>query len=256
MLNTVKLAAHAQGLVFVDVSNKTVKRIVGKSVANLTASKNAAPARDRPSWESAIKIRETLTAMNNSNGPNGWCQPTLTPAFKRRALLMNVDAWRTDTLMVLAYQTVNNNVQCVGVCSFGEADQVDRTFNDNGLENAVGNGRVLEIDLLCTRNGSQGTGTILLAYCIAKQLQRKSRGQNKYTDVIIPLARHGNAPNVVFPALRPAQRLGFDDEPCGPGPHGQERIVSLQRADFIVPDIRDLSKLCAVKPKSGLPYCS
>jgi len=254
MLNTVKLAAHSQGLVFVDISNKTVKRIVNKSVAQLIVSKNAAPLRDRPSWESAIKVREVLTQMNNSNGPNGWCKPTLSNAFKRRALLMNADAWRTDTLMVLAYQTVNNQVQCVGVCSFGEADQVDRTFNDNGLETAVRNGKVLEIDLICTKDSSPGTGTILLAYCIAKQLQRKSRNQNKYSDVIIPLARHGNPP--VFPALRPAQRLGFEDEPCGPGPHGQERIVSLQRADFVVPDIKDLEKLCATKPKSGLQYCS
>jgi hypothetical protein len=254
MLNTVKLAAHAQGLVFVDISNKTVKRIVGKSVAQLQVSKNAALARDKPSWDAAIKIRQILTSMNNSNGAGGWCKPTLTDAFKRRALLMNNAAWRTDTLMVLAFQTRNNVVECVGVCSFGEADPVDRTFNDAVLEGRVNNGRVLEIDMLCTRGASQGTGTLLLAYSIAKQLTRKSRGQNKYTDIIIPLARHGNPP--VFPALGPAQRLGFQDEPCGPGPHGQERIVSVVRADFIVPDIRDLERLCAVAPRSGLPYCN
>jgi hypothetical protein len=254
MLNTVKLAAHSQGLVFVDVTSKTVKRIVGKTVANLMASRNAALARDRPSWDSAIKVRQILSAMNNSNGANGWCKPTLTDAFKRRALLMNNDAWRTDTLITLAFQTVNHQVECVGICSFGEADQVDRTFNDQILEGRIGQGKVLEVDLLCTRNASQGTGTLLLAYSIAKQFARKSRNQNKYSDVIIPLAKHGNPP--IYPALGPAQRLGFEDEPCGPGPHGQERIVSLQRADFIIPNIKDLDKLCAVAPKSGLPYCS
>jgi len=251
MLNTVKLAGHSQGIVFVDVSNKTVKRIVGKNVAQLLASRNAAVARDKPSWESAIKVRQILTYISNNNE---WCAPTLTVPFKRRALLMNNDAWRTDTQFVLAFQTVNHQIKCVGVCSFGEADESDRTFTSNIFEARVSQGKVLEVDLLCTKDASAGTGTLLLAYTIAKQFTRRSKNQNKYSDVIIPLARHGNP--AVFPLFGPAQRLGFQDEPCGPGQHGQERIVSLRRADFVVPSIKDLEKLCAVAPKSGLPYCN
>lgn len=252
-INTIKLAAHAQGIVFVEVNNKTVKRIVGKSVAQLNASKNASAAKDRPSWESAIAIRKILNEMASDNGAAGWCKPTLSNAFKQRALLKNAESWRTDTQMMLAFQTVDNEIECVGVCSYGEGDTVDRQFNDNVLEGLVAAGQVLEIDLLCSKNGSRGTGTLLLTYCIAKQLSRKSRNQWKYKEVVIPLAGHGNP--MVRPLLGPVLRLGFTHEPCGPGPHGQEYIVSLERDDLVLPDLKELEKLCALKPKSGIQYC-
>jgi hypothetical protein len=249
-LNMIKLAARARGIVFVEVTNKTVKKITGKSVQALRNSRNGAPAKDRPFWDAAIEIRKILDRINTSDE---WCKPTLSDEFKERALLKKEESWRTDTLMTLAFQTVEDSIQCVSVCSYGEADKSDRTFEDAVLEDHVGKGRVLEIDLLCSRGGSRGTGSLLLTYCIAKQLARRAKNSFKYLDVVIPLAGHGNP--LVRPLQNAATRLGFQEEPSGEGEYGQEFIVSIGRDDLVLPDLDALEKLCALQPRSGLQYC-
>lgn len=153
-------------------------------------------------------------------------QEGLSRNFVNQALAKGPDdvGLRTDTVVVIAYALQRSGQrwewQPVGVAAYGTADTTNTedqevTFATASLQTAVVEENIVEIDFLCAkgadalpRNGAgpstsaarraaaapppnaapPGTGSALLAYCLARAAMRKRRGGYRYRGALLMTA--------------------------------------------------------------------
>ena len=251
LYNVVVQAAHARGMVFVNVSSANASRIVAGESTPFCDAVSAA-------------LDEFVTRAAKR-------YPAVQQAFVKTQLLKGADKWRTDSQLVLVLQQLDwapkgTAVAPIAVCTFGAADAADRVFKDKELKRDVGDGRVLEIDFVGVLpdlrvdgspplTASFTTGTLLTLFVIASQLKRRSRGAPLFRAVVTSLAQTRDGVQTFAGVTK---RLGFVNKAHSKG-DGDLDVVALTHDKFKALDgkvhadaIRDL---CSLEPRSGKPRC-
>jgi hypothetical protein len=173
--------------------------------------------------------------------------------------------------ITLAFQTGadGKSSKCVGISSYGTANRIrdgqydenEHVFeSDDDLMEMIQNGRVFELDMICSNSGSKLTGTLLMQYIIAKELSRKSRGGPKYDGVMISLARDKDG---IYPLQNIAKRMGFKKVEDSDDNHDIPYFKLVRNAEGTIveklndslPDIREILKFCPIRQRTGITYC-
>jgi hypothetical protein len=265
LVNKVKLAAKAQGLVFVHINNAHCKAMAGKTPAQLKAAGAREPEKVQAKWNFRASAKKVLDSFS-SGAPTqaAFCGLSIPLTYKRKLLLKEAQLWRTDSAIVLAYQLREGfKAECVGVAAFGAADKSEfhADFHDAHIQAAVEHDSLLELDLICVRpNSAKGTGSTLMLYVLAKELARTKRSLPLYDGVLLNLAQDFQGR---MPLQNIAQRMGFVQANIDPDDEGDYnyRILLSDQEDVrekllkALPDLSKLLEVCPVKPKSGLAYC-
>jgi hypothetical protein len=241
LMARVKLAARARGIVFVFFTTADCKAVVGKTLAQLAATKIAAPpGKAKTVAMFRYDVRAQLRHLEGAPSQNAFCG-SLPAVYKRQMLLgeVNPDSAnglkRKDTAMILAFQLKNPAVgappqpsnELVGVVSYGSADPDDFDGAVAGppaspaqraaINSAIADAdSALELDMICVHGATRSTGALLTAFVLAKEFARTKRGAARYTSAFSELVRseyphypHG-APNPnPRPFEGPAKTLGF-----------------------------------------------
>lgn len=244
-MKQVVLCTHGLGLVIREINAASFRKSLPKYQdmfnAHLRGQKYVRPgARGRPgavsaSMKSVAKMvkkfkeeRRSLASMcttvSNNSRQNG-----LSRNFVRRSLAVNTqDALRDDSTVFIAYTLVPGarrggwEWRAVGIATYGAADKESTEghqleYEAPGLQDAVKDGRIVEIDLVCAKGASsnggasgsqrapQGTGSLLLAFCLAKAAMMKRKKIYHFRGAVLHTAG-----NPVTSAMgKVAARYGF-----------------------------------------------
>jgi len=218
-LKYVKALAHARGLVFVHVPLAVMKLLAStaekddKSVAKAAeAGKKRGQGKEFVQY--VVQVNRLLRDDVLGTAREGQCDESFDEKVINLALARKDEAFE-DAAAVLALQVADTDdglaVRCVGIAMHQVAFPVGplpACKDQDQFNQSVEDGEVLEIPLVCA-NAKQGSGRLLLAYVLSKELARKKKGKPKFRGVILPKGDR----NTMLGQL--AVIFGFTNHNCG-----------------------------------------